>query len=115
AVNAVIEIGRPVVVKPLDGNQGKGVTLNLSRPDDVAQAFRIAARYSRRVLVEEFFTGCDYRVLVIGGKIVAAARREPAQVDADGRSTVRQLIDELNRDPMRSANHGSALSHVEID
>jgi cyanophycin synthetase len=115
AVRAVAGLGSPVVVKPLDANQGKGVTLNVIRPEDVAQAFRNATRYSRHVIVEEFFTGCDYRILVVGGKMVAASRREPARLTADGKSTIRELIDELNRDPMRSTGHGSALSHVEID
>jgi len=115
AITAALEIGQPVVVKPLDANQGKGVTLNVIEPDDVAQGFRIASRYSRKVIVEEFFCGGDYRVLIVDGKIVAAARREPAQVTADGRRTVLQLIEELNRDPKRGANHGSVLSHVNID
>lgn len=112
---AASEIGLPVVVKPLDGNQGRGVALNLYTREQVTAAYHAAREESRRVLVEQFAEGEDYRVLVIGKQLIAASRRMPAHVIGDGVQTVQQLIDEKNRDPRRAADHAAALSKIRID
>jgi cyanophycin synthetase len=108
-------IGLPVVVKPADGNQGKGVSVNLQSEAEVRNAYAIAEHYGTAVLVERFVTGSDYRLLVINGKMEAAARRDPAQVVGDGRHSVRELIDILNQDPRRRPGHGSSLTRIEIN
>ena len=109
------EIGLPVVVKPRYGNQGRGVSVNLSSREEVEQAWDVAHAGEREVVVERFVTGCDFRVLVVGGKLVAAARRHPPQVTGDGMATVRQLVDTVNEDPRRCSDHAGALSPVVID
>jgi cyanophycin synthetase len=112
---AACEIGVPVVVKPQDGNQGRGVATNLSTQEQVTKAYEAARAESRYVLVEKFAPGHDYRVLVIGGKVVAAARREPAHVVGDGQHTVRQLMDLVNADPRRGEHHATVLSKLKLD
>jgi cyanophycin synthetase len=109
------QIGLPVVVKPADGNQGKGVSVNLQSEGEVRNAFAIAQQFGTAVLVEKFITGHDYRLLVINGKLEAAARRDPAQVHGDGQHTVRELIDLLNQDPRRRPGHGSSLTRIEVN
>jgi cyanophycin synthetase len=89
-----------VVVKPQDGNQGKGVTVNINDRKHFDMAYRTAAEYGP-VMVERFLPGHDFRLLVVGNKLVAAARREPPQVIGDGQHTVRELVDEVN--PTRAA------------
>jgi cyanophycin synthetase len=113
AWQAAQEIGLPVVVKPADGNQGKGVSVNLTTEIDVRAAFNIAQQYSSRVQVEQYIRGHDYRLLVINGKLVAAARRDPAQVVGDGTHTVAELIEVLNQDPRRRPGHSGTLTRVE--
>ncbi|HEU5115400.1 MAG TPA: acetate--CoA ligase family protein, partial [Isosphaeraceae bacterium] len=103
AVSAALEIGGPVVVKPQFGNQGRGVATNLRTPDQIRAAYAAAVEHSSTasVIVERFAPGGDYRVLVIGGKVIAAARREPAHVKGDGTHSIRELVDQVNRDPRR--------------
>ncbi|MBL9133882.1 MAG: acetate--CoA ligase family protein, partial [Verrucomicrobiaceae bacterium] len=115
AWNAANEIGLPVVVKPLDGNQGRGVALNLYTREQVIKAYEAAKEESDSVLVEQFAEGEDYRVLVIGRQLIAASRRQPAHVIGDGVQTVQELIAEKNRDPRRAADHAAALSKIRID
>jgi cyanophycin synthetase len=115
AVDALHAIGPPVVVKPLDGRQGKGVTLGLTREADVRQAFDLAREHSRTVLVEQFLPGRNYRVLVVDGRVVAASERRPASVVGDGLHTVAALIDEANRDPRRGDGHEKPLTRIRID
>lgn len=115
AWEAAEEIGVPVVVKPQDGNQGRGVTTNLSTKDQVVRAYEIAYEESSSVIVEKYIPGCDYRLLVIGGKLVAAARREPANVIGDGLHSIQQLIDVVNQDPRRGEHHGTVLSKIHIN
>jgi cyanophycin synthetase len=115
AWDAAQRIGLPVVVKPENGNQGKGVSVNLDQEEDVRQAFSIASKYSRDVLVETYIRGHDYRVLVVNGKMVAAARRDPAHVVGDGQHTVRELIDIVNQDPRRRPGHSSSMTRIELD
>ncbi len=115
AWQAAQEIGLPVVVKPADGNQGKGVSINLSTDQHVYEAYRIAEQFGPEALVERFIDGDDYRLLVINGKLEAAARRESAQVIGDGQHSVAELVAILNHDPRRRPGHGSILSRVEVN
>jgi len=112
---AACEIGGPVVVKPQDGNQGKGVAVNLTNREQVEAAYAIATEISDEVLVERYISGHDYRMLVIGNKLVAAARREPPQVLGDGVHSVRQLVDQVNSDPRRGKDHVTALTRIDFD
>jgi cyanophycin synthetase len=112
---AAEDIGVPVVVKPQDGNQGRGVATNLTTREQVLAAYEAARQESSQVLVEKYALGNDYRLLIIGGKLIAAARREPAQVLGDGIHTVRELIDRVNLDPRRSDHHATVLSKIHLD
>jgi len=112
---AAEEIGLPVVVKPRYGNQGKGVSVNLNTRADVERAWHVAHAGERAVVVERFVAGGDYRVLVVGGRLVAAARRHPPIVTGDGSATVRQLVDAVNEDPRRCGDHAGVLSPVLLD
>jgi cyanophycin synthetase len=115
AVAALASLQKPVVVKPLDGNQGKGVSLDLRTPEQVQEALRLARQYSAAVLVEELFTGQDYRAVVVNGTLVAASRRTPAHVTGDGRQTIAALIARENADPLRGDGHDKPLSRITID
>jgi cyanophycin synthetase len=114
AARALWEIGAPVVVKPLDGRQGKGVSLNLSTDEEVIEAFRIAREYSRKVLVEELFEGKNYRVLVVGGKMIAASERVPCGVTGDGVHTISELVEIENKNPLRGEGHEKPLTQIKI-
>jgi cyanophycin synthetase len=115
AVAALGSVSPPVVVKPLDGRQGKGVSLNLSTADEVASAFRIAREYSTDVLVEEMLEGRNYRVLVVGYRVAAASERIPCHVTGDGTHTVAELIDIENRNPLRGEGHEKPLTKIRKD
>ncbi len=111
-------IGLPVVCKPQNGSQGKGVTVNIESREQLALAFEsatVAARGKGPVLVEKFFPGSDYRLLVVGNKLVAAARRDPPMVIGDGKHTVRQLVDVVNADPRRGDGHATSLTKIRFD
>ena len=112
---AACDIGVPVVVKPRDGNQGRGVATNLTTREQILAAYQAALAESKQVVVEKFAPGHDYRVLVVGGKVVAAARREPAQVQGDGVRTIRELVDVANLDPRRGEHHATVLSKIKLD
>jgi cyanophycin synthetase len=109
------EIGLPVVVKPRDGNQGKGVTVNITSREQLVAAFAAAAAISEDVMVERYLPGHDFRVLVVGDKVVAAARRDPPLVVGDGVHTVRQLVDQVNSDPRRGEGHATSLTKIRFD
>lgn len=109
-----LEIGLPVVVKPQDGNQGKGVTVNVTTREQIEAAYR-AADDIGQVMVEKFLPGSDHRLLVIGDRLVAAARRDPPHVIGDGVHTVRQLVDKVNEDPRRGDGHATSLTKVRLD
>ncbi|HWQ32084.1 MAG TPA: cyanophycin synthetase [Blastocatellia bacterium] len=115
ALAAPDEIGWPVAVKPGNGCQGKGVSLNLTTPVQVRHAFRLAQQYSAKVIVEQQFTGRDYRVLVVNGKMVAASERIPACVTGDGEHTIAQLIEIINQQPERGEDHEKALTRIRPD
>ncbi|MFZ1444281.1 MAG: acetate--CoA ligase family protein, partial [Candidatus Dechloromonas phosphoritropha] len=112
---AAREIGFPVVVKPRDGNQGKGISVNLTSEEQVRQAYRVAIEFRDDILVEKYLPGHDYRLLVIGDKLIAAARRDPPLVIGDGIQNVRQLVDQVNRDPRRSDGHATSLTKIRFD
>ncbi len=108
------EIGWPVVVKPRDGNQGKGVTVNIVSNDHLGIAYKVAAEYGE-VMVERYLPGNDFRLLVVGDRLVAAARRDPPHVIGDGVQTVRQLVDKVNEDPRRGEGHATSLTKIRFD
>ncbi|MGA2035240.1 MAG: acetate--CoA ligase family protein, partial [Thermoguttaceae bacterium] len=112
---AAEEIGLPVVVKPRDGNQGRGVATNLSTRERVVAAYNAALLESKEVIVEHFAPGHDYRLLVVGGRVVAAARREPAHVTGDGQRSIKELIEIVNADPRRGEHHATVLSTIKVD
>jgi len=109
------EIGLPVVVKPRGGNQGRGVSVRLRTREAVMSAFEIARAADGEVIVERHIEGADFRLLVINGRLVAAARREPPQVVGDGQSTITQLVAVANLDPRRGDDHSTSLSKLLLD
>ena len=111
---AAQDIGLPVVVKPQDGNQGKGVTVGIVDRAHFDIAYTEAARYGA-VMVERYLPGHDFRLLVVGNQLVAAARRDPPLVIGDGQHTVRELVAEVNKDPRRGEGHGTSLTKIRID
>lgn len=115
ACSAAAQIGFPVVVKPFDANQGKGVTLNISNETGIASAFNEAINYSRAVIVEEYIKGRDYRLLVVGGRVAAAAERIPPSVAGDGIHTVKELVEIENENPLRGENHEKPLTRIKLD
>jgi cyanophycin synthetase len=109
------EIGLPVVIKPKDGNQGKGVTVNITTREQLAAGYKAAAVVRDDILVERYLPGNDFRLLVIGNKLIAAARRDPPQVVGDGVQSVRQLVDQVNLDPRRGNGHATSLTKIRFD
>ncbi|MGJ8660888.1 MAG: cyanophycin synthetase [Bacteroidota bacterium] len=112
---AIEKIGYPVVTKPINGNHGRGATTNITNDEDAKIAFAHAQEHSRSVIVEKFITGFDFRLLVINNQFVAAAKRTPASVRGDGKSTIQELIDEVNRDPRRGFGHEKVLTSIKVD
>lgn len=110
-------IGYPIVMKPMDGNHGRGVQINLQSDEDVAKSFRYAQDESRngQVMVESYITGRDYRILVVGGKMVACAERVPAHVIGDGKHTISELIEITNSDPRRGIGHEKVLTRIPVN
>ncbi|WP_142784920.1 cyanophycin synthetase [Changchengzhania lutea] len=108
-------VGFPLVIKPIDGNHGRGITVDVQNYEDALVGFHAAREVSRRVIVEKYITGEDYRLLVINNRLVAAAKRTPAHVVGDGESTVEQLIDRINRDPRRGYGHEKELTQITIN
>lgn len=115
AWDAAQDLGLPVVVKPSDGNHGRGVTLDLRKREDIAAAFEMAERHGSEVLVERYIPGNEHRLLVVGGQVVAAARGDEAWVTGDGHSTVQQLTDQqINTDPRRGRTEEFPLNAIDI-
>lgn len=108
-------IGFPIVIKPLDGNHGKGATINITTIEGATAALEYAKAYSKRVIVESFITGFDFRVLVINNKVVAAAQRVPAHVVGNGQDSVQALIDTENQNPKRGYGHENLLTEINVD
>ncbi|UOQ78073.1 Mur ligase family protein [Hymenobacter sp. 5516J-16] len=113
--DAVEDLGFPIVTKPLDGNHGKGATIRIMNWEDAVEGLQAAQKYSRAVIVEQFIEGHDYRLLVVNGKLIAAAKRTPAAVTGDGVSTIQQLIDKINEDPRRGIGHEKELTSIKAD
>ena len=109
------EVGFPLVFKPLDGNHGKGASINVKTREAALEAYDHAKQYSRKIIVEKFITGYDFRILVINNRFIAAALREPAHVIGDGKSNIAQLIETENKDPRRGYGHENVLTEISID
>ena len=109
--------GYPIVLKPLDGNHGRGITIDINSWEVAEEAYDLASAASKtkNVIVERYYTGRDHRVLVVNGQVVAVAERVPANVVGDGKSTVEQLVEEVNRDPQRGDGHDNVLTRITID
>lgn len=112
---AVDYVGYPLVTKPIDGNHGRGITVDINSWEEALEGFRAAKEVSRSVIVERFITGEDYRLLVINNRLVAAAKRTPAHVMGDGTSTLQQLIDKVNSDPRRGYGHEKVLTQITVN
>ena len=112
---AVEKYGYPLVIKPIDGNHGKGNTTNIINWEQALAAFAAAKEYGRNVIVERFITGFDFRVLVIDSKFICAALRTPASVIGDGKNTIQYLMDETNKDPRRGYGHEKVLTQITMD
>ena len=115
AIEAFNEIGDAVVVKPFDGNHGRGVSINLKTKEEIATAYEIAHAESNAVLIEEYFKGLDYRVIVVGGKMIAAAWREAAHVIGDGIHNLAELVALENMNPKRGEGHEKPLTKISFD
>ncbi|NKB76552.1 MAG: cyanophycin synthetase [Gammaproteobacteria bacterium] len=117
AVSASKRIGYPVVIKPLNANHGRGISINLTSDEEVREAFYVAKEQgrSRTILAESFITGFDHCMLVINGELVAVAKRVPGHVIGDGKSTIEQLVDLVNADPRRGIGHEKVLTRIDID
>ncbi|MBY0576018.1 MAG: cyanophycin synthetase [Gallionellaceae bacterium] len=112
---AMGEIGAAVVVKPQDGNQGKGVTVNVVTREQLETAYAAAEEISSQVMVERYIPGHDFRLLVVGNQVVAAARRDPPLVIGDGVHSVRELVEQVNSDPRRGEGHATSLTKIRFD
>lgn len=108
-------VGYPLVIKPIDGNHGRGITVDINSYEDALEAFKIAQQVSKRVIVEQYITGEDYRFLVINYKLVAVAKRTPAHVIGDGKHTIEELVAEVNKDPRRGYGHEKELTAITIN
>jgi len=109
------KIGYPIVLKPLDGNHGKGASINVTNWEDAVSGLAFAKEYSNRIIVEKFITGFDFRILVIENKLVAAAKRVPANVVGDGTKNIQELIALTNLDPRRGYGHENVLTKIDVD
>lgn len=113
--DAITRFGYPLVIKPIDGNHGKGNTTNITTWEVAVKALQAAQHYGRNVIVEKYITGFDFRALVINYKFICAALRTPASVTGDGVNTIQYLIDETNKDPRRGYGHEKVLTQITID
>ena len=112
---ALDSVGYPCVIKPIGGNHGRGATIGIKTPDEALAGFHKAKEISRSVIVERYITGLDHRLLVINHRFVAAAKRTPACVVGDGKSTITNLVEEVNKDPRRGYGHENVLTRIDID
>ena len=115
ALRAARKLGGNVVLKPYNGNHGRGITINISEDDDIRAAFDAAREHSRSVIVETYLAGDDHRLLVVNGELVAATRRTPGHVVGDGKKTVAELVDIVNDDPRRGVGHEKVLTKLKLD
>lgn len=112
---AIDSVGFPMVIKPIDGNHGKGATTNITTKEQAVVALAAAREYGRNVICEKFIQGFDFRMLVINYKFICAALRTPASVTGDGIHTIQWLIDETNKDPRRGFGHEKVLTQIKVD
>ncbi len=112
---AIEKFKYPLVIKPIDGNHGKGNTTNITTYEQAVKAFAAAKEYGRNVIIEKFITGYDFRCLVINYKFICAALRTPASVVGDGKNNIQWLIDETNKDPRRGYGHEKVLTQITMD
>lgn len=112
---AIEEIGFPLVTKPINGNHGRGATINITSMEQAKEALAAAKRISKAVIIEKYITGYDHRILVVNYKFIAAAQRRPAAVTGDGKHTIRELIDIVNSDPRRGYGHEKVLTAIKVD
>jgi cyanophycin synthetase len=108
-------VGFPVVIKPLDGNHGKGATIGIENLEEACAAFHKAFEYSKYILVEKMLAGKDFRALVVNNRLIAVAERTPAHVVGNGKNSIRELIDEINSDPRRGYGHENVLTQIVVD
>jgi cyanophycin synthetase len=113
--STINKIGYPIVLKPLDGNHGKGASINVTNWEDAVEGLAYAKKYSHRIIVEKFITGFDFRILVIDNKLVAAAKRVPAHIIGNGTDTIQELIKITNLDPRRGYGHENVLTQIDVD
>jgi cyanophycin synthetase len=115
ALKAARKLGGPVVIKPYNGNHGRGITINISGDDEIREAFAAAREHSRSVIVETYLSGDDHRLLVVNGELVAATKRTPGHVVGDGKHTIAELVEVVNQDPRRGVGHEKVLTRLELD
>jgi len=115
ALRAARRLGGPVVTKPYNGNHGRGITIAISKDEDVIAGFKAAQEHSNSVIVETYLAGDDHRLLVVNGELVAATKRTPGHVVGDGTRTVRELVDIVNSDPRRGVGHEKVLTKLQLD
>ena len=115
ALRAAHKLGGSVVLKPYNGNHGRGITINISDDDDIRAGFDAAREHSRSVIVETYLAGDDHRLLVVNGELVAATRRTPGHVVGDGKQTVAELVEVVNSDPRRGVGHEKVLTKLKLD
>lgn len=115
AVQEANQLGFPVVIKPVNGIHGRGVSVDLQNAAEVRTGFKRVAQHSAQVIVEQYYQGHDYRILVVGGQVVAVSQRMPARVTGDGVQTVQALIEEVNRDPRRGVGHEQVMTRITVD
>ncbi len=108
-------VGYPLVIKPVGGNHGRGITVDINKYEDAVEAFHAAKEVSSAVIVEKYIIGEDYRLLVINNRLVAGAKRTPAHVIGNGKSTIQELIDEVNKDPRRGYGHEKVLTQITVN
>ncbi len=113
--DAIDTIMFPVVIKPLDGNHGRGITANITTIEDATAAFNIAKKVSKYIIVEKFLNGSDYRFLVINYQLVSVAKRTPASVMGDGSSTIGELVEKENQDELRGEGHEKVMTKIHVD
>ncbi len=107
-------IGYPVVIKPVSGNHGDGVFVNLKNPDELAEAYSLSKEYGDYQLVEKYLKGDDYRALLVNNEVVALAQKVPAHVEGDGSSTIKELVELVNQDPKRGDEHDNLLTKIKF-
>jgi len=115
ALKAARRLGGPVVLKPYNGNHGRGITINVTGEDEIRAGFEAAREHSRSVIVETYLAGDDHRLLVVNGELIAATRRTPGHVVGDGRLTVAELVEVVNSDPRRGVGHEKVLTKLKLD